>query len=117
MLLLEGEVVPRGVVCRQDEDVAVLAHALVQIAEEVGQVAVQTQVGVLRLDGEGAVVVPYVVGGGVAHREEVCLLRTAAQLLALDGSLGHLEGQRIAKGRGTDDALAELLQQPCRGQR
>ena len=112
MVTVEGNVVGGSVVSGEHEEVAVTAEATIQIAEEGSQVLVQTQVGIFRLHGEGAVAMAYVVGSRMAHREEVRFVRTCPEALAFDSGLSHLEGQRIAEGGSADDTrsldLSEL---------
>ena len=117
VIAVEGKVVRSSVVGSEDEEVAVTTEAPVEVAEEVSEILVQTEVGILSLDSESTVAVPHVVGSRVAHSEEVRLISTRAEALPFDSSLSHLEGQRIPHRRGADDTRALDLRQLSRVER
>ena len=111
VVAVEGEVVRSSVVGCEDEEVAVTTEAPIEVAEEVGEILVQTEVGILGLDSEGTVAVTHIVGSRVAHSEEVRLVGTRAEAFPFDSGLRHLEGQRIPHRRGADDTRALDLRQ------
>ena len=111
VVAVEGEVVRSSVVSSEDEEVAVTTEAPIEVAEEVGEILIQTEVGILGLDSEGTVAVAHIVGSRMAHSEEVRLISTRAEAFPFDSSLSHLEGQRIPHRRGADDTRALDLRQ------
>ena len=111
VVAVEGEVVRSSVVGSEDEEVAVTTEAPIEVAEEVGEILVQTEVGILSLDSEGTVAVTHIVGSRMAHSEEVRLVSMRAEAFPFDSGLSHLEGQRIPHRRGADDARALDLRQ------
>ena len=111
VITVKGEVVRSSMVGSEDEEVAVTTEAPIEVAEEVSEILVQTEVGILSLDSEGTVAVTHVVGSRMAHSEEVRLVSTRAEALPFDSSLSHLEGQRIPHRRGADDTRALDLRQ------
>ena len=92
----------------------VFSEFFVQIIQQALQVAVEAQVHILHLCTAHAKLVPAVVGGGVAQRQEIRVFVHAEFHLVDDGE-GEIRREAIAKGRAPHQARASLRLQGGQG--
>ena len=108
LILQEGGVVYASMVGGEEGEIISLAHGLVEISEEIRQRLIKSEIAILCFYGVHAHLMTDVIGAGAADGQQVSIC-VSTQVLALDGSLGNIEGQVAAEWSVAENLVAMLL--------
>src|SRR5690554_891041 len=92
----------------EENQVLPFADLLVQVFKKFSELSVQPQVIVFYFYGRWAKPVPDVTRGRKADRKEIGLA-PFTQLFSFQCGISHIQGERIAKRRGTDHAQSPIV--------